>query len=63
MSVDVLIDSPITFEDMWERKEVRKVQNAEMYLVSVQDLIDMKKYSNRAQDQSDILLLSKLLAS
>lgn len=63
MSVDVLLDSPFTFEDMWKRKELRKMQEAEIYIVSVQDLIDMKKYANRAQDQSDILLLSKLLES
>ncbi|GAB4335119.1 MAG: nucleotidyl transferase AbiEii/AbiGii toxin family protein [Flammeovirgaceae bacterium] len=60
MSLDVLIDSPISFEGMWERKEVRKVNNDDIFIVSLEDLIQLKKYANRNQDKQDVILLSKL---
>ena len=61
MSMDVLVDCPIDFHSLWERKETRQLQDYAMYIVSLEDLIAMKEYANRAQDRSDILLLSKLL--
>lgn len=61
MSLDVLIDVPINFEQMWEDKEVRNLTGIQINLVSLKHLIALKEYSNRQQDQDDILLLSKLL--
>lgn len=60
MTLDVLVDSPITFEKLWESKEVRKVQETSIFIVSLNDLISLKKYANRNQDKQDIQLLSKL---
>ena len=42
-------------------KTERKLGETIIYLVSVENLIDLKKYANRIQDQNDILLLSKLI--
>lgn len=60
MSIDVLIDVPIPFNEMWDRKQVNGNGLHSFYSVSLDDLIALKKYSNRLQDQNDILLLSKL---
>lgn len=60
MSMDVLIDLPILFDQMWQRKNTRKSDDIDIHLVSLEDLIKLKEYSNRKQDQDDIYLLSQL---
>lgn len=60
MSMDVLIDVPFTFEELWARKNTRINDQTPIHLVSIDDLIALKKYSNRKQDQEDIYLLSQL---
>jgi len=61
INLDVLIDVPIEFKELWETKTTKKNINTLLHLVSVENLIKLKEYSNRLQDQNDILLLSKLL--
>lgn len=61
MNLDVLLDSPIAFEELWATKDTRTNDELTINLVSVQHLIALKKYANRKQDQDDIILLSKLL--
>jgi hypothetical protein len=61
MNLDVLLDAPIEFDVLWKNKTERKLGETIIHLVSVEDLIELKKYSNRIQDQKDILLLSKLI--
>jgi hypothetical protein len=60
MSMDVLVDVPLAFNEMWGRKEVREISDFKINIVSVDDLIALKKYANREQDKSDIILLSKI---
>lgn len=60
MNVDVLINPPLSFEGLWVKREIRKTENFEVNLVSVQHLIEMKTFANRKQDQDDVILLSKL---
>ena len=60
-SLDVLLDVPVPFEELWGAKEERTINTISVKLVSVQHLIDLKKYSNRKQDIDDVVLLSKLL--
>jgi len=59
MNVDVLIDTPFLFNELWENKVTRKADETELYLVSVDDLIKMKEYANRVQDKQDIIFLKK----
>lgn len=61
MSLDVLIDVPFAFEELWDCKEERSVEGVRVNIVSVEHLIELKKYANRKQDKDDVLLLSKLL--
>ena len=60
MNVDILIDVPMSFEEMWDRREQRNVDNTAIYIVSLAHLIEMKRYANRQQDVQDILMLEKL---
>jgi hypothetical protein len=60
MTVDVLLDMPVAFDDLWARKEIRSQGAYEVYMVSFDDLILLKTYSNRDQDKEDISLLKKL---
>jgi hypothetical protein len=61
MSIDVLIDSPLSFDKMWIDKEVREVENTLINLASVSHIIKMKEYSNRVQDREDIINLKKFI--
>jgi len=61
MSLDVLLDVPLEFDDLWKRKTVKESNGTSMNIVNIKDLITLKEYSNRLQDQNDVLLLSKLL--
>ena len=61
MTLDVLIDVPFSFDVMWTQREIRNHEDLTINLVSLQHLIDMKKYSDRQQDNDDVLLLTKLL--
>ncbi len=61
MNLDVLMDVPVSFEELWKHKETRTVENFSINLVSIEDLIELKKYANRKQDNQDIILLSNLL--
>ncbi len=61
MNLDVLLDTPIEFDKLWKNKSTRTVGQTQINLVSIEHLIELKKYANRLQDKNDILLLSKLL--
>ena len=59
MSIDVLIEPPISFSKMWKERVERKTGNTKINLISVEHLIEMKKYSDRIQDRQDIIQLTK----
>lgn len=59
MSVDVLLYLPITFEELWKNKTIRKFETTEVYLVCVEDLIALKEYSGREQDKQDVFYLKQ----
>jgi len=61
VNLDVLLDVPIDFEELWRNKSMKEIKNISVNLASVEKLIDLKKYANRLQDQKDALLLSRLL--
>ena len=57
MCVDILLDIPITYEQLWENKTIRKFETTKIYLVSVDDLIALTEYSGREQDKQDFIIL------
>jgi predicted nucleotidyltransferase len=55
------MDTPISFNELWNKKKTRLVGEIPVNIVCVEDLIELKKYANRKQDLDDIILLSKLI--
>jgi hypothetical protein len=63
MNVDVLIDCPIPFLEMKTRKNEREIGDVRFSIISVEDLIALKKHANREQDKRDIEELIKFKSS
>jgi len=59
--VDVIVKSPFSFDELWDRREQRTPGSITVNLVSISDLISLKKVAGRQQDEDDIKLLSRLL--
>ncbi len=57
--VDIVLVHPLDFEESFKNRTVKKVENVEIYLASIDDLIETKEFSGRAQDISDIEMLKK----
>ena len=60
VNVDVLVDVPMPFEELWKTRSMRAINGFKIYIVSKDALIQMKEYSNRIQDKKDAELLRKL---
>lgn len=57
--VDILFDVDETFAKLWEKKQMIEVQGIPVPVISVPDLITMKKNVGRPKDLADIAQLSK----
>ena len=62
MTLDVLVDAPIPFDDLWQRRTSRSMDKISIEIVSINDLISLKEYSGRLQDTKDIEFLEKIKA-
>lgn len=58
--VDLLLDSPISFEDADRMKKVLTAGHLRIPVISVDHLIAMKRVAGRAQDAADIEALERL---
>ncbi|MBI5607237.1 MAG: hypothetical protein HY879_28220, partial [Deltaproteobacteria bacterium] len=58
--IDILLVHPLHFEESFKSKTVKKVEDVEIYLASINDLIITKEFSGRMQDASDIKMLKKV---
>jgi acylphosphatase len=59
--VDVLIESPILFNDAYGRRKIVTAEGKKIDVLSLKDLITLKKASMREQDLIDIRMLEELL--
>ena len=50
---------PVDFADCWRRKKIKYLKDIPVYLLSVDDLIQLKEYANREQDRADIVNLKR----
>lgn len=58
--VDLFVESPIAFEDLWARSVEVTLQNRAVRIASIPDLIEMKRLAGRAKDIEDIAALSAI---
>lgn len=60
LALDVVIDFPIPFNQLWESRIVKTEGSLVVNVVSIEHLIALKEFSNRAQDKQDVYYLSKI---
>ncbi len=58
--IDIVIVHPLDFEAAFENKDIKKANGFDVNVVSIDDLIKMKKLVGRSQDISDIKMLRKV---
>ena len=62
VNVDIFAGARISdFKDMWERRAIKQVRGIEINVLSIEDLIETKKHTDRARDKEDIEVLEKIL--
>lgn len=60
ITLDVLVDVPFSFQDLWKKRTERKSGDTTLQLVGVEDLVALKEISNRQQDRLDIESLKRI---
>lgn len=53
-TVDVMLASPVSFEDLWAAASVMSIAGHEVRVASIEHLIQMKAATGRAQDLADV---------
>lgn len=59
--IDILIFSPISFEDAYQKRVVKRADNLRIPVISIPDLIKMKEKLTRKSDISDVKMLKLIL--
>jgi predicted nucleotidyltransferase len=59
-SVDLFVENPVDFEEIWTRSEVSDYRGVPVRIASIPDLIDLKRRAGRPEDLFDISQLLKL---
>jgi Nucleotidyltransferase of unknown function (DUF6036) len=60
-AVDVFVENPIDFEEMWGRSEMVPLELIPVRIASIPDLIRMKVAAGRPHDLEDVAALSEIL--
>jgi predicted nucleotidyltransferase len=59
-TVDILIYSPLNFDECFERKDIIEIYKTGIPVASIEDLLKLKKIAGREKDKEDIKILEKL---
>jgi hypothetical protein len=59
--LDVFTNEPFDFDEVYKKRKKIQFENTYIPLVPVDELINMKKKSNRPQDRADIFYLRKIM--
>ncbi len=62
-SVDVFVENPIEFEDLWKRSVAVDVDHVGTRIASIDDIVQLKRLAGRPQDHSDIEALEAIKAA
>ena len=57
--VDIIIKHPLDFQEAFQRKVIKSIDDFKLYLASIDDIIHMKRESARPKDMKDIEFLNK----
>lgn len=60
-SIDLMIYHPLDFDECFKRRRIFNIGNVEVSVVSLNDMIELKKISLRPQDKTDIEFLERML--
>jgi predicted nucleotidyltransferase component of viral defense system len=60
LQIDIVIEESLKFEKIAAKKIIKKIEDVSIPVVSIEDLIKMKKKSDRPQDIIDIKALNNL---
>jgi hypothetical protein len=58
--VDLFVENPIPFEDLWERSKTVQIDTTSIKIASLKDLIHLKRLAGRPQDLTDIEQLEQI---
>jgi hypothetical protein len=59
-SVDLFVENPIDFDELWERSEPVDLDGIPIQLASIPDLIRLKRIAGRPQDLADVEALEAI---
>ncbi|MDP9405486.1 MAG: nucleotidyl transferase AbiEii/AbiGii toxin family protein [Actinomycetota bacterium] len=60
LGVDLFADPPATFEDLWRRAVRMRIGDLDVPVVSLDDLVAMKRVSGRPKDLDDVDALQRI---
>lgn len=60
IQVDVITQFPFNFLEMWNRKKTDNNLGFDIYIIELNDLIEMKGRAGREQDLTDLIYLKKI---
>lgn len=60
-SVDLFVENPVDFEEMWARSECLSLVSTIVRVASIPDLIRLKRLAGRPQDVTDIEALEAIM--
>ena len=60
LQIDIVIEESLNFDEIYTRKMIKEINKTQIYIVSLEDLIKMKKRAGREKDLLDLKVLLDL---
>ncbi|MBI4064554.1 MAG: hypothetical protein HY401_09695 [Elusimicrobia bacterium] len=59
-TIDIFLKNPIDFDNAFKRRKILLLKGIKLSLISLDDLVSLKKKAARAQDKSDPAILKMI---